>query len=163
MIHVHPHSPAIPKLENKKWAGERVKYLFHIGGSHSGCISKQVLASWWDLIQTMLKSSHSLSGWESGEVTGHPCRACQQKAEHRERVCSIKEKETQQTGYHRIIFMLYVCLHIATSTLFILWQVFLIVLNTYLLYNTFYQEALPVILAKRSFIIVSNLQNSKNK
>lgn len=78
-----------------------------------------------------------------------PCRAHQQKAEHWERVCSIKEKETQQTGYHRIIFMLYVCLHIATSTLFILWQVFLIILNTYLLYNTFYQEALPVILAKK--------------
>jgi len=89
--------------------------------------------------------------------------ALQLQAGHQKRICSIKEKETQQTGYHRIIFMLYICLHIATSTLFILWQVLLIILNTYLLYNTFYQEALPVILAKRSFIIVSNLQNSKNK
>lgn len=42
------------------------------------------------------------------------------KAGDRGQICSIKEKETQQTGYHRIIFMLYVCLHIATSTLFIL-------------------------------------------
>lgn len=61
------------------------------------------------------------------------------------------------------MFKLYICPHIATSTLFTLWQAFLVILNTYLLYNTFYQEALPVILAKRSFIIVSNLQNGKNK
>lgn len=85
------------------------------------------------------------------------------KAGHWKQFCSVKEKEIQSTGYHRIMFKLYICPHIATSTLFTLWQAFLVILNTYLLYNTFYQEALPVILAKRSFIIVSNLQNGKNK